>query len=184
MSVRAARPVALNSFAPGNDRSDPDNQISSPMELTKEPHPECDPDPHISLSDLVPWTVSSCLNLVPWIVSSCLNLVPEMRAQKKKRKKRDCDDRAKKKKKRTHPSPQIGSWLIGLLSSLPPTTPAARLLLAPTPTQHQQLGTPRGRPTHPWPSPCRCGRSGPGRCKVRTRATRLVLIDTARRLSG
>ena len=183
MSVRAARPVALNSFAPGNDRSDPDNQISSPMELTKEPHPECDPDPHISLSDLVPWTVSSCLNLVPWIVSSCLNLVPEMRAQKKK-KKRDCDDRAKKKKKKDPSIPQIGSWLIGLLSSLPPTTPAARLLLAPTPTQHQQLGTPRGRPTHPCPSPCRDGRSGPGRCKVRTRATRLVLIDTARRLSG
>ena len=82
MSVRAARPVALNSFAPGNDRSDPDNQISSPMELTKEPHPECDPDPHVSLSDLPP----NCLflNLVPWIVSSCLNLVPAMRAQKKK----------------------------------------------------------------------------------------------------
>ena len=75
------------------------------MELTKEPHPECDPDPHISLSDLVPWTVSSCLNLVPWIVSSCLNLVPEMRAQKKKEKKETVMIGQKKNKKKTGPHP-------------------------------------------------------------------------------
>ena len=58
------------------------------MELTKGPHPECDPDLHVSLSDLVPWIVSSCLNLVPWIVSSCLNLVPASVPEKKKKKKR------------------------------------------------------------------------------------------------
>ena len=169
MSVRAARPVALTSFAPGNDRSGPDNQISSPMELTKVPHPECDPDPRV-------------LDLVPWTVSSCLNLVPAMRAQKKRKKETVMIGQ---KKNRTHPSPQIGAGWLACCSSLPPTTPAApRQLLVPTATQHQQLGTPRGRPTHPCLSPCRCGRSGLCRCQVRTRATRLVLIDTARRLSG
>ena len=80
-------PVLGQACVAGDEHRDPDNQISSPMELTKEPQPECDPDPHVSLSDLVPWTVSSCLNLVPWIVSSCLNLVPAMRAQKKQTKR-------------------------------------------------------------------------------------------------
>ena len=169
MSVRAARPVALTSFAPGNDRSGPDNQISSPMELTKVPHPECDPDPHVSLS----WCPGLCLLVLTW----CLQCVP--------RKNKKETVMIGQTKNRTHPSPQIGAGWLACCSSLPPTTPAApRQLLVPTATQHQQLGTPRGRPTHPCLSPCRCGRSGLSRCQVRTRATRLVLIDTARRLSG
>ena len=153
MSVRAAH-CCLNSFALIDLVQTARSLL--PMELRKEPHPECDPDLHVPECDPdlhVPWS-----DLVPWIVSSCLNLVPGMRAQKKKR--RDCDDRAKKNKKKQDlfPSPQIGGWL-ACCSALPPT-------------QHQQLepccsSLPPHNTSSSAPPLSKPGRSGPSRFKVR-----------------